>query len=205
MLIGTNPLFKFLYFVTAMFPAYFLFTLNYYSTGRLWYLTCRNGHLYSYWISPWVYTIGLEFFLAVALTSCLIVLLKNQSQNQNSGIKELTVNRKINEGLVEFLIGIAVSSTISVPINHQQISFSLFVMILFQFLLFTLFSKSTNSIPNVLLICRGWSYVRWSGGYIFMPTKLFRENVDKKVQCTAIGDEVSGTYVIIMESKNENK
>ncbi|WP_180368658.1 hypothetical protein, partial [Oenococcus oeni] len=175
------------------------------SAGQFWHLTYQHGRLTGCWIAPWFCAIGTEVFLAWILTRALIRLLKNQSRNQNSGIKEIMVSRKMNEGLVEFLIGIAVSSTISLPFANNQFMFSLCVMILFQLLLFALFSRSTNSMPNVLLTCLGWSYVRWSEGYIFMPTKLFRENVDKKVQCTAIGDEVSGAYVIVMENKNENQ
>ncbi|WP_143796986.1 hypothetical protein, partial [Oenococcus oeni] len=63
--------------------------------------------------------------MAWILTRALIRLLKNQSRNQNSGIKEIMVSRKMNEGLVEFLIGIAVSSTISLPFANNQFMFSL--------------------------------------------------------------------------------
>ncbi|WP_252898850.1 hypothetical protein [Secundilactobacillus odoratitofui] len=109
----------------------------------------------------------------------------------------------MNEGLVEFLMGTAVSSTIGLSLSTSRPFLSVMILFLFQSLLFSLFQSSTNSMPNVFLVLGGWSYVRWGEGYLFMRTRDFRDLAGQEVQGTPIGDSISGSYVIVRENEGE--
>lgn len=199
MLIGTNMLFRLLYFVTAMSPAYILFTTAFIPTqGNLIKFDCPIH------VSVTLIVLLLELVISVLFTWKLINLLQKQSDLQNGGVKKGVVMRKMNEGLVEFLMGIAVSSTIGLSLSASRPILSVIILCMFQILLFFLFQSSTNSMPNVFLVLGGWSYVRWGESYLFMPSKSFRDLVGKTVSGTPIGDSVSGSYVLVEKKDDED-
>lgn len=192
MLIGTNRLFRIVYFITAMSPAYLLFTTAFIpNSGELLQLE------WPIFVSGALIALFVELLVSAALTWVLIRLLNQQSSLKTGGVKTEVVKRKMNEGLVEFLMGTAVSSTIGLSLSTSRPILAIVILCVFQFLLFLLFQSSTNSMPNVFLVLGGWSYVRWGDGYLFMRSRDFRDLAGQKAQGTPIGDSISGSYVII--------
>ncbi|KRK97049.1 hypothetical protein FD04_GL001909 [Secundilactobacillus odoratitofui DSM 19909 = JCM 15043] len=181
-----------------MSPAYLLFTTT--------FIPSKEELIQLEWpvfVSCVLVVLIIELVISALLTWVLIRLLKQQAMLKNGGIKTKVVKRKMNEGLVEFLMGTAVSSTIGLSLSTSRPFLSVMILFLFQSLLFSLFQSSTNSMPNVFLVLGGWSYVRWGEGYLFMRTRDFRDLAGQEVQGTPIGDSISGSYVIVRENEGE--
>lgn len=202
MLIGTNVQFKILYFITTMSPAYLLFTISLIPENVNLMLISSNFP----YINIWILVVIMEVLLFILLGNRLSRMLTKQSLLVNSGCERGTLEYSMNKGLVEFLMSIVISSTISLVMN--QVFLSVIVVCLFQLILFILVCYSTDLIPNIILLIFGWSYVGWKEKHLFIKSKLYKRLVNegiKSVNGTRIGDSLSGIFVYVEEEQNEDQ
>lgn len=172
---GTSPLFKILYFFTAMAPAYFLFI---FTQAKLDVLT----------------SLGL-FLITI---SCTIVLKIMIEKRADEGIKtpKYTVPKieKKNGEIPSFLLGVILPSVIG---GADKFIINLTIFIVLQLCLFLLMMKSSSVFPNVLLILVGLNIFEMDDGkYIFSFRKKLVDVDETIISITVLGDSnTCNTYV----------
>ncbi|HHF7032423.1 hypothetical protein [Streptococcus mutans] len=174
---GTSFIFKILYFLTAMMPAYILF--------------CAQSNLYL-WISPiiiFIASVGIGFLLKSSL--------RDRAQKRlGVGISDYAVgvvNSK-NGDITSFLLGVVIPSVISLS---DTLSVKIIGFLVLQLLLFILMIKSSSIFPNILMLLLGMNIFELDDGkYIVAFSSQLASKQDNKVNIRRMGDsEFCSTYI----------
>src|SRR5699024_1114220 len=147
MFFGTKHYFKILYFITAMSPAYLIYSLQLYSHKHLEFIMIT---IYGFPVF-----ILILFFLLIFLGYLLkVILIKITDDNENPyNIESIRhIQKDKNGSSIVFLIGVIFPSIIYI---EENIVINLIVFLIIQLLLYKLMSNSTALFPNVLLISFG--------------------------------------------------
>ncbi|EMC49358.1 hypothetical protein [Streptococcus mutans] len=174
---GTSFIFKILYFLTAMMPAYMLF--------------CAQSNLYL-WILPTVI-----LFMSIGIGLLLKFSLQNRAQkNLGVGISNYTVgvvNSK-NGDITAFLLGVIIPSVISLS---DDLTIKVIGFLILQILLFILMIKSSSIFPNILMLLLGMNIFELDDGkYIIAFTSQLASKQDNKINIRRMGDsEFCSTYI----------
>lgn len=134
---GTSVVFKILYFLTAMCPAYLLFFLQ---------LNTGNGRYVNYLLM--IITIAIEFLLGLFL----LYLVKKR---KNKGVikKEIIDISNKNGDIITYIFGVIVPSVMQ-P-NSNELTEYIIVFLVVQFTSYIIIMKSTSILPNVVLLLMG--------------------------------------------------
>ncbi|EAD2556836.1 hypothetical protein Y190_04280 [Listeria monocytogenes] len=191
---GTSFLFKITYFVTAMLPAYILFSL------QIKMQTNKVSDTVIYFI------LGIFLVLSVLSLAFLKGLLLKRGREKNGHNKRILINRtnqiaKKNGDVVAFFMG---SILPSVLVFQDELLITLIVFIILQILIFTLTIRASSVFPNILLIFFGMDiYELEDGNYILTIDKKLRI-FDKPNLYTRLGDSGDcNTYLIAEENEND--
>ncbi|MBC1376335.1 hypothetical protein [Listeria farberi] len=191
---GTSFLFKITYFVTAMLPAYILFSL------QIKMQTNKVSDTLIYFI------LGIFLVLSVLSLAFLKWLLLKRGKEKNGHNKRILINRKNqiakkNGDVVAFFMGIILPSVL---VFQDELLITLIVFIILQILIFTLTIRGSSVFPNILLIFFGMDiYELEDGNYILTIDKKLRIS-DKPNLYTRLGDSADcNTYLIAEENEND--
>ena len=154
--VGTRKLYKILYFLTAMSPAYFLFLLQLkgkyaeFLSKKLWCASYDSIIIFTIVSIPLA-----AFILGFLLKKILIYQYKQGTNEQVIKNKEQfnfgNIQQK-NGNVISFLLGNIFPSVI---IIENNIIICVIFFIVLQFLIFKVVMNSTDIFPNVILIlCR---------------------------------------------------
>ncbi|WP_283586688.1 hypothetical protein [Limosilactobacillus vaginalis] len=147
MFIGTSYLFRILYFLTSMMPAYVIFILQLKING----LVCC-GLI--------IMICTLEYVAGFFIRSMII----KRSKNAVNKIAQVYIKSK-NGNVLTFVFGVIIPS-ILFPDNASNIKLIL-IQVGIQIMLFIVMQKSSDIIPNIVLILEGVAiYTTKDGNYI---------------------------------------
>ena len=151
---GTSWLFKILYFLTAMSPAYFLFIFTQVKLGVIG-------------------SIGLFLIISLCTIPLKIMIEKSADEGVKTPKYEVTKIETKNGEIPSFLLGVILPSVIGGADNFIM---NLIIFIVLQLCLFILMIKSSSILPNVLLIFMGLNIFEMEDGkYIFSSRKKLVE------------------------------
>ncbi|CDI46125.1 hypothetical protein [Lactococcus lactis] len=172
---GTSWLFKILYFLTAMSPAYFLFIFTQVKLGVLG-------------------SIGLFLIISLCTIPLKIMIEKSADEGVKTPKYEVTKIETKNGEIPSFLLGVILPSVIGGADNFIM---NLIIFIVLQLCLFILMIKSSSILPNVLLIFMGLNIFEMEDGkYIFSSRKKLVEIDETTISITRLGDSnTCNTYV----------
>ena len=183
---GTKTWFSFLYFVTAMLPAYLLFALQ---------LNLGNSRLINYWLVLIIGSVGGRrgYFLKDKL-------MQRRQEGQEIADEKLNIKDK-NGDVITFLFGVVIPSLL-LPDGASWIE-QCIVTIFIQLGCYVLVKNSSDVIPNVLLIFLGVNiYASVDGRYWItinksLHTKKFKGNICR------LGDSFANNVFILLSEDNK--
>ena len=202
MFYGTKWLYKILYFITAMSPAYFLFLLQLDDKFQhpfkvMWNIKIATIDINIYW---WC---GLLFIMLFFLTRFLKFLLIQQYINSSTN-QVLPDSRKpfeedeleeINGNVISFLLGNIIPAVLIIEGNLYA---AIIVFIVIQILIYVLIIKSTDIFPNIALVILGINLCKTQDNkYVF--TFKSKKYTDFKVY--QLGDPAKSKIYITMYKK----
>jgi|SRR5699024_7089918 len=179
MFYGTKFWFKILYFITAMSPAYMLYSLYFYSQNENIPFISKE---YKFLILIFLLLL-LLILLAYILKGILIKTTKN---NENPYSLRINIKDQNGNSLI-FLLSVIIPSVIYID---ESPTINIIIFLLIQYLLFVLMNNSTALFPNVLLIIIGIHTFRLDEGRYIISNQLTHKSKDK-ISATSIGDNSS--------------
>lgn len=198
MFYGTKFFYKFLYFITAMAPAYFLFLLQIDDKfDQPFDITLFKIDFNVY---IWCGVIFLLLLmLSLGLKSLLIKQYKNPSTDQvlnNEKDRFKSSNLKERNGsVISFLLGNILPAVL---ILEENLLVAILTFIIIQILIYTLIMKSTDIFPNIFLIMWGIDLCKTEGGdYVF----TFRSRKYEEFKVYHIGNPIKSKVFITMYEK----
>lgn len=198
MFYGTRFFYKFLYFITAMAPAYFLFLLQiddkFHQPFDTKILTMRIN-IYGWCALLLFFIVILVFSLKFILTrehlipSTDPVIGAQKEKFKSSNLKE------INGSTISFLLGNILPAVLIIEGNLYAAILTFFLI---QFLIYTLIIRSTDIFPNVFLILLGINLCKTDeDDYVF----TFRSKKYQYFDVYQIGDPLKSRLFITMYEK----
>ncbi len=182
---GTNFLFRILYFLTAMMPAYILLDIQLYLK--------KNINIYFFGI-----ILIVIFMVSIFMVWFIKFLMTNRYNEDKSAEVEKLINERSqissrNNGAVTFLVGIILPSII---IFENSVAYTLIVFTLLQLVLLVLMLKSHSVFFNVPMIMMGIDvYQLHEGSFILTINGKLRLSREK-IKLVRIGDsEMCHTYI----------
>lgn len=176
---GTSIVFKILYFLTAMCPAYLLFLLQ---------MHAGNDRHVNYLLI--MITVVIEFSLGLFL-----VYLVKKRRNKGVVKKEIIDISNKNGDIITYLFGVIVPSVLQS--NDNGLAEYIIVFLVVQITSYIIIMKSTSILPNVVLLLMGMNiYLLNSGIYVLsLGKKVY--NTKEKVPLTRLGDDNRNNVYII--------
>lgn len=198
MFYGTKFFYKFLYFITAMAPAYFLFLLQIDDKfDQPFDITLFKIDFNVY---IWCGVIFLLLLmLSLGLKSLLIKQYKNPStdqvlNNEKDRFKSSNLEER-NGSVISFLLGNILPAVL---ILEENLLVAILTFIIIQILIYTLIMKSTDIFPNIFLIMWGIDLCKTEGGdYVF----TFRSRKYEEFKVYHIGNPIKSKVFITMYEK----
>lgn len=202
MFFGTRFYYKILYFITALTPAYILFSLQIYSyffEGKIKYNFF--GYNVDIVLLAIVFLILILIILGYLLKKLIIQQYKNPKTDrvlEKDKYKYKSGRVKVKNGsVVSFLLGNIIPSVII--IENNLIS-SLFCFVLLHFLIYKLIINSTDVFPNVLLILYKIDLCKTENNdYLF----VFYEGKSKESEIYIIGNPNKSKLYITKRRRDE--
>lgn len=189
MFYGTNFIYNFLYFFTAMSPAYFLFLLK--LNEKFEKELTISIEIKEINIKLNVYIFCLILLILVVISSLILSWLLRRSFIKQSGTPvtlQKTAEYKpkniedSNGNVISFLLGSILPVVI---IIENSLSISLIVFFILQLILFILMRKSSDIFPNIILIINGIDLCKMENGdYLF----VLKGNSDEINNVIQLGD-----------------
>lgn len=176
---GTSVVFKILYFLTAMCPAYLIFLLQ---------LNTGNDRYVNY--SLMIITVLTEFLLG-------LLLLRLVKVRKNKGVikKEIIDISNKNGDIITYIFGVIVPSVLQT--NSNGLTEYIIVFLVVQITSYITIMKSTSILPNIVLLLMGVNiYLLSSGIYVLSLGKEIY-NTKEKVPFTRLGDDNRNNVYII--------
>lgn len=194
MLNNNTLIFRILYFITSMSPAYILMAVKYVDLNWL----ADRLHC------PLLSNIYLSKLIAMSACAIICFLLayffKKKlddigGQRVSISYHHLNINTK-NGDMVSFLIGIILPTFINID-DSWFINILLFILL--QLLIYKLMTKSSFIFPNILLILIGYSLIQIDNRWILLKEQFL--NKDGKAKLVCIDRENS---IFVMEDLDED-
>lgn len=140
---GTNKLFKILYFLTAMLPAYVLFLLQIENRVININFLGFNKNKFIFMI---IIIIIVEIFIGIFLKKMLLKSVRNDLTIEFS---DENIKYSKNGDVISFLLSVILPSVITIS-DHFYINLVTFIIL--QVLIYKLMVRSNNIFPNILMI-----------------------------------------------------
>lgn len=180
MFFGTRHWFKFLYFITAMSPAYILYSLHLYAHNEI------EVFNFSIYRIP-ILTVGLLLvfvLLVIILKKILKVVTKdNENPHDINGVYTKIIDQNGNS--IVFLLSVIIPSVIYI---EASIIINIIIFFFIQYMLFILMNNSTILFPNILLIIFGIHTFKLKDGKYLISDQAFMKSDANIIKATSIGD-----------------
>lgn len=181
MFFGTKSWFKILYFITAMSPAYILYSLHLYARDEICIFVLSGYKI------PVITLILVKLFLLLGLIMRKI-LIRVTKDNENPYHLNHSYREIIDQNgtSLVFLLGVIIPSVIYI---ENSLTINLIIFLFIQYLLYTLMSNSTTLFPNIVLIIYGIHSFRLRDGKYLVSDKPMMQYSERELQTTIIGDK----------------
>ncbi|GGA91409.1 hypothetical protein GCM10007183_14510 [Staphylococcus muscae] len=195
---GTRFFYKFLYFITAMTPAYFLFLLQIDDKFQHPFdTTILKMKLDVYWWCGILFLI--LFILALFLKWLIINQYKTPSTDRvlNNKKEKFKLNNleEINGSIISFLLGNVLPAVLIIESN---LLVAILIFIIIQILIYILIMKSTDIFPNIFLIILGIDLCKTEDDdYVF----TFKSKKYEEFKVYHIGEPLKSRLYITMYEK----
>ncbi|THF82112.1 hypothetical protein [Cohnella fermenti] len=179
MFFGTRFYFKLLYYLTAMTPAYLLFSLQLFIKYKIGILKLFGIKI------PWIsFAILLvSFALIWGVKKLLHIATKRQENHYILNQREAKITQ-VNGDVVSFLLGVILPAVIFI---EDSIAICMVVFIGLQFIIFLLVSKSSSVFPNIMAIMFSMNVYILDNGFYLISNEKMTENYERII-AVRVGD-----------------
>ena len=191
---GTKRHFKILYYITAMSPAYLLFSLQLFEFNDV------GVYSNSQYKFPWltILILILSFLLTYIIKSNLIY---STRLGENTYSIDFNVDRtiQINGNVVSFFAGVILPVIFYMK---ESVVISILVFIGIQIMVYVLVSKSDTIFPNILLLLVGLNiYTLESGKYLISNLSVY-ELSKVRIDTERVGDNSNLLSYVIRKGES---
>lgn len=199
----TSLIFKLAYFLSSFLPSYvFILIITY-----IQYIESSKRFFPSLVISPKkIVFIILVLLTFIASFSLYIILRKIKQEYEtfrsNRANQRGKLNKEYNSGIRDFLLSVLLPVITTIFIDEKPIS-GLVSIILIQSALMYFYFYSTDILPNIPLLFKGYYIVKGKVGdremLFFVPREILLNAFEKEVYFAYLGGSDSNTVIVKIE------
>ncbi|WP_054943785.1 hypothetical protein [Paenibacillus ihuae] len=179
MFFGTRFYFKFLYFLTAMTPAYLLFSLQLYVKYGIGFIQISGNKVP---LMTFLILLG-SIVLTWIIKKTLSIAVRREENQYLINFGDVKIIQT-NGDVVSFLLGVVVPAVIFI---ENSLSICLLVFLGVQFVVFLLVTKSSTVFPNIMTILFNINILILDNGLYLISNVRIREN--SEVLAVRVGDD----------------